>query len=47
MTNLSRLKPYLTGNSTKILHSTGSFPEYAANRELDRIDQLIKRKNNF
>ena len=36
--NLSRLGPYLSNKSIKILHSTGSYTEYAANRELDRID---------
>ena len=45
--NLSRLAPYLPNNAIKILHSTGSYPEYAAHRELDRIDNLIKRKKKY
>ena len=45
--NLSRLAPYLPDNAIKILHSTGSYPEYAAHRELDRIDNLIKRKKKY
>ena len=45
--NLSRIAPFLSNDCIKILHQTGSYPEYAANRELDRVDQLIKRKNIY
>jgi len=45
--NLSRLAPYLPQKTIKLLHSTGSFPEYAAHRELDRVDNLIKRKKKY
>ena len=42
--NLSRIVPSLSDDSIKILHSTGSHPKYAANQEIDRVNQLIKRK---
>ena len=41
------MAPYLSPKTIKILHATGSYPEYAAHRELDRIDNLILRKKKF
>ena len=43
--NLCRLEKYISNSTLTILHSTGSYPEYAANQEINRVNNLIFRKN--
>lgn len=45
--NLARLGPLFPRTTINILHSTGSYPLYAANRELARVSNLMERKKKY
>ena len=42
--NLCRFEKFLSKKTITILYSTGSYPEYAANREIERVNNLVYRK---
>ena len=42
--NLCRFEKFISNNTITILHSTGSYPEYAANQEINRVNELMYRK---
>lgn len=43
--NLQRLSPFLSNETIKLMHLTGSYAKYQNDAEIRRVEALIKRKN--